>query len=92
MPDEHDKAIAELAAEWLRRAQNDLALSQITDDERIAPEILVYHAQQAAEKAIKALLVKRQVEFPYTHSINTLLSICQTAGIDVPSSVADTHS
>jgi HEPN domain-containing protein len=92
MPDERQQAIAELVAEWLRRARDDLALARLVDDERIAPEILVFHAQQAAEKAVKALLVSRQVEFPHTHSLDTLFDLCQVAGIQVSPEIADTHT
>ena len=92
MPDERQQAIAELVAKWLRRAQDDLALALLVDDERIAPEILVFHAQQAAEKAVKALLVHSQVEFPHTHSLDTLFNLCQASGIQVSPEIADTHT
>ena len=37
-------------------------------------EDLSFHAQQAAEKAIKAAYVKLGMRFPYTHDIAELLS------------------
>lgn len=82
MPADREKAIAELVADWLGRARADLAVAQLTDDKRIAPEILAFHAQQAAEKALKAMLVQRQIEFPHTHVIGLLLNLCQTAGYE----------
>ena len=82
MPADQEKAIGELVADWLGRARADLAVAQLTDDQRIAPEILAFHAQQAAEKALKALLVQRQVEFPHTHVIGLLLNLCRTAGYE----------
>ena len=52
--------------DWLRYARSDLALAQ----QRQAPEILLatlcFHAQQAAEKSIKAVLVQRGMIFPYS--------------------------
>ncbi len=42
---------------------------------------------QAAEKAIKALLIRRGIEFPYVHDLSVLLSIVAEAGEDVPESV-----
>jgi HEPN domain-containing protein len=37
---------------------------------------LGYHAQQCAEKYLKAYLVQKGVDFPYTHSISALLELC----------------
>ena len=82
MRDERDEAVRELVAEWIRRARSDLIVAGLTEDERIAPEILVFHAQQAAEKALKALLVLRQIEFPRTHDIGLLLDLCRVAGYE----------
>lgn len=82
MPGERDEAIQELVAEWLRWARADLAVACMVEDDRIASEILVFHAQQAAEKAIKALLIQRQSEFPHTHVIGLLLNLCQAVGYE----------
>ena len=41
--------------DWLARAQGDLALAQISLPEGAYYEDLCFHAQQAAEKAIKAV-------------------------------------
>jgi HEPN domain-containing protein len=61
----------------------------MTEDERIAAEILAFHAQQAVEKALKALLVQHQVEFPYTHAIGPLLNLCQAAGFEGTEALGD---
>jgi HEPN domain-containing protein len=89
LDDERWEAIHELVAEWMRRARSDLVLAHMTEDQRVAPEILAFHAQQAAEKALKALLVQRQVEFPCTHAIGALLNLCQTAGYEGTEALAD---
>jgi HEPN domain-containing protein len=57
-----------------------LLVSSLVDDERIAPEILAFHAQQAVEKGLKALLIQRQIEFPRTHDVRLLVRLCQTSG------------
>jgi HEPN domain-containing protein len=36
-------------------------------------DIVAFHAQQAAEKYLKALLTRHQIEFPKTHVIRRLL-------------------
>src|SRR5919199_1640727 len=89
MPDEREEAIRELVTDWMRRAQSDLAVTQLTEDVRIAPEILAFHAQQAAEKALKALLIRRQIEFPRTHAIGVLLNLCERAGFEGIDALAD---
>jgi len=57
--------------EWLNRARSNLALAkaQIPD---VYLEDLCFDAQQAAEKALKALLIKRAVVFPYVHDLPVL--------------------
>lgn len=53
--------------------------------ERPGPEVLYddlcFDAQQAAEKAIKAVLVHRSVDFPKTHDIGRLLTLATEAGV-----------
>jgi HEPN domain-containing protein len=61
----------------------------MTEDERLLPQILVFHAQQAAEKAIKALLIHHQVEFPRTHVMAILLNLCARAGYQIPENIND---
>ncbi len=38
--------------------------------------MIAFHAQQCAEKYLKAYLVFHTVDFPYTHDIAQLLEIC----------------
>jgi HEPN domain-containing protein len=80
MPDDRHQAVRELVTEWMRRARADLVLANMVKNEEIDPEIIAFHAQQAAEKAIKALLIQRQVEFPRTHIIGVLLTLCKDSG------------
>jgi len=53
-------------AEWLRRARSNLNLAAVQGP-GICLEDLCFEAQQAAEKAIKGVLVARGVQFPYIH-------------------------
>lgn len=75
---------------WLRRARSNLARARIG---RLNPEILLedscFDAQQAAEKAIKAVLVSRNAEFPKTHVLVRLLDLVERAGVDVPPGIRE---
>ena len=72
--------------EWMNRARSNLAMAK-SEVEGVYLEDLCFHAQQAAEKAIKALLIKMGVEFPYIHDIAQLLTLLEKAGHEIPSSV-----
>lgn len=54
-------------------------------------EGLCFHAQQAAEKALKAVLVAKGIPFPKTHNIRTLLDLLPQ-GIILPPEVEDAAS
>jgi len=40
-----------------------------------------FHAQQCAEKYLKALLILKDVDFPKTHDLSTLNTLCNQNGI-----------
>jgi HEPN domain-containing protein len=69
---------------WLRRARSNLALARQPKPEEALWEDLCFDAQQAAEKAVKAVLVLHAVDFPRTHQIGELLAILRQAGHHVP--------
>ena len=83
MPDEEQEAVGEIVAEWIRHAWQDMAVVRLVEDDEIAPEIITFHAQQAVEKALKALLIQRQVDFPRTHVIGVLLGLCKESGYKI---------
>lgn len=69
--------------EWLNRARSNLIRAQ-NNQPKIYLEDLCFDAQQAAEKAMKALLIKLEVDFPYTHDLADLLTLVEQAGQQVP--------
>src|ERR1700736_1026933 len=84
-----DNARLDEATEWLRIASDDLRLADLAL-ETVPPitGLALYHAQQAAEKALKVYLVFRGRAFPLTHNLaelarpleeldTTLLSVVQ---------------
>jgi HEPN domain-containing protein len=52
-------------------------------------EDLCFHAQQAAEKALKAVYQRQEWKFRYTHDIEELISGLLKMGLDVPPEVGD---
>jgi len=71
--------------EWLRRARSSLAkahgAAEIPD---VYLEDLCFDAQQAAEKALKALLIYLRKPFPRVHDLALLLERLEAAGLTVP--------
>ena len=69
--------------EWLNRARSNLtrAKSKLPG---VYLEDLCFDAQQAAEKAIKAMMIRRNVEFPYVHDLGRLLLLFEEAGEPIP--------
>lgn len=59
---------------WLRFAEDDLAAAQRALELRSAfqPRHVCFDAQQAAEKALKALSLAEEIDFPFTHDLASL--------------------
>ena len=65
--------IRRLVRQWLEKADLDYkAVLRIEPDPELR-EIAAFHAQQAVEKYLKAVLTRHQVEFPKTHVLRRLL-------------------
>ena len=60
-------------AAWLLIAQSDLVFADPVPQPGLLYELMCMHAQQAAEKALKAVMVRYGTEPPYTHDIRRLL-------------------
>jgi len=72
--------------EWLNRARSNLSRAKSRIPE-VYLEDLCFDAQQAAEKAIKALLLKKGVAFPYVHDIAHLLTLVEQTAVHIPDPV-----
>lgn len=72
LPDSHHPGDP---AEWLRYAKADMAMAQVKQTPDMLLEGLCFHAQQASEKAIKAVLIACATPFPRTHNIGALLDL-----------------
>ena len=73
------------AEKFLFKSQQDLlVLKKIYPDLEIVDEIKGFHAQQAAEKMLKAILTYEGIEFPFTHRLSDLLDLLKDNQINVP--------
>ena len=73
------------AERLLRLARRDFQAFAILGSHPEAPLASVcFHAQQCAEKALKAVLTARQVYFRYTHDLEELTNLLTSAGITPP--------
>ena len=60
--------------DWLRHARSDLAVARdIENNPEVLPNQTAFHAQQAAEKARKAVMIRRGIAFPRTHDLTELV-------------------
>lgn len=79
----------EEAGHLLRLAQRDhQTFGNLLDSGRAAPAPICFHAQQAAEKALKAVLPVQQCDLPRTHSLSELARL-EDSGLAPPCSAAD---
>jgi HEPN domain-containing protein len=66
--------------EWVDKAEGDFITAQRELD--ASPpnyDAVAFHAQQCAEKYLKARLVEAGVKFPYVHDLSVILD-CAAAG------------
>ncbi len=75
---ESSSEIIKKTKEWLVHADEDLRLAKhaLKLKSSCPYKLIAYHAQQCAEKYLKAYLVFRNIDFPYTHNISHLLELC----------------
>ena len=67
---------------WAERAEEDFTLAK-SAFQRKKPLVAgtCFHAQQCAEKYLKALLVSKNADFPKTHDLLMLNDLCSSAGV-----------
>ena len=75
----------DLALLLSRKAAGDEdVVRRLIDIPEVMDETLGFHAQQAVEKLIKAVLVRNGVAYDRTHNIAYLLTLLDGAGVDPP--------
>lgn len=72
----------DLVRSWIRKAESDLEALDLALSAEKALDAACFHAQQAAEKYLKAYLVWAKIEFPYVHDIIKLIHLCAKKDAD----------
>jgi len=74
---------------WIHHARSDLNMGKLAQGCEVLPEHVCFHAQQAAEKAIKAVLLHYGIDFPMTHDIQELVDMLGREGRPIASGLED---
>ena len=69
----------ELIREWIVKAEEDYAVLEVLSHQRKRRvfDSICFHAQQCAEKYLKALLTSHQIVPPRTHNVKALAEFLQ---------------
>ena len=77
---DHDAAVGD-ALRWLRYSAEDLDVARVLlTSHASASRHVCWLSQQAAEKALKAVLVLEGIEYPFTHDLTPCATAFPRAG------------
>ena len=80
MTKSHDHALLMMA----KAAEDQYALEQLVNDDNVSNSVIGFHAQQAVEKLMKAVLTNGEVRYRRTHDLGELLDLLQEQNITLP--------
>ncbi|GAG25702.1 unnamed protein product, partial [marine sediment metagenome] len=66
-----------LIQQWIDKAEVDFGTIEVLlgETSRPFPGAIAFHAQQCAEKYLKAFLTRHKVDFPKTHDLKEILKL-----------------
>ena len=73
----------------LKGKQDQYVLNRFLKDMSIPDETIGFHAQQAVEKMMKAVLAHRAIEYQRTHKLRRLVAALHNADIPYPSELTE---
>src|ERR1700686_3354518 len=80
----------EFVRQWVSKAESDLSAAEyLSRSGGSHVYAAAFHAQQAAEKYLKAFLVWHQIEFKKIHDISALLRLASKADQDIAGLLKD---
>ena len=75
---------------WLAKAREDLAAADVLlGSGADVTDAVAFHAQQAAEKALKAFLIRHQVRFGRSHDVEELLVLAESCAPGISAALSD---
>ncbi len=78
---------------WVARAEEDYEMARVVlRRKKPLTDSSCFHAQQCAEKYLKAMLVAHETKFPKTHDLILLNNLCVQAGIFVEIDLEQLHT
>lgn len=84
-----EQIIWDFVQSWLRKAEGDLCASEhLLTVEQEDYFTSAFHAHQAAEKFLKAFLVRHQIPFRKTHDIQQLLQLASRTDLSIKEELA----
>jgi len=87
-----EQVLRDLVEQWLAKAEVDYRTAQrLMRDQEPIREAIAFHCQQAAEKYLKAFLVRHQVEFPKTHNLEQLLDLMAPIAPELAASLEESE-
>ena len=82
-----------LHQQWLDRARSNLERARMDKFSRhILYEDMCFDCQQSVEKALKALMVFKNIQFEWTHQIGVLIKTLEDNQIEVPDNIKKSAS
>ena len=72
------KSKTDLVKGWLLKAESDLSNVRMCLANNQSLDTGCFHAQQAAERFIKAYLTEQEIDFPLIHNLEKLIELCAT--------------
>ena len=81
---------ARLAQVLLQKGRQDqYVMNRLLEDQSIPDEVIGFHAQQAVEKSIKAVLAHRSIKYRWTHQLDELADLLDDSGISYPPELSE---
>jgi HEPN domain-containing protein len=82
------KQVIDQALRFLRLAERDYKAFLILKNEKeVGSSIIYFHAQQAIEKFLKAVLISKKIDPKKTHDLNELAYLLQRHNLVLPVSI-----
>ena len=86
----NNSTVEKIVTEWLHKAEEDFksAACLLKHNDGMTNAI-AFHAQQSAEKFLKAYLTSKQITFPKTHDLQRLLELAGTTNEQLADELGD---